>query len=265
MSFAALKVTSDELDVAFRSRFGELDRTGKLPRLWHRLGYYTPDIYYETIVARLAVQGCSWLDVGCGRCPFPENEQLARFLAQRCDRVVGVDPDVAVRENDLVHERVQTTLENFESPQPFDVVTLRMVAEHITHPASAVKSLAKLTRPGGKVVIYTINRWSPVSLVAWMVPFRFHHAIKSVLWGTKEEDTFPVAYQMNTRRTLRRLFEADGFREVQFARLSDCRTFFRILPLHYLELSIWSVLRAFGLSYPENCLLSVFQRCEQNH
>ena len=261
MSFAALHVSSDDLDVAFRYRFGELDRTGELPRLWHRLGYYTPDIYYETIVARLIGEGSTWLDVGCGRCPFPENEPFASVLIQRCQRVVGVDPDAAVLENNLIHERVQVALEDFVSPQPFDVVTLRMVAEHITRPVPAVEALAKLTRPGGKVVIYTINRWSPVSMAAWLIPFRFHHAIKSVLWGTKEEDTFPVAYQMNTRRTLRRLFEAQGFREAQFARLSDCRTFFRVRPIHYVELFFWSVLNVVGLAYPENCLLSIFERC----
>ncbi len=135
-----------------------------------------------------------------------------------------------------------------------------MVAEHITDPEVAVSSLARLTRPGGRLVIYTINKFSPVSIASMIIPHRLHHSIKRLLWNTEERDTFPVAYRMNTKKTLVGLFESHGFRLLQFAHLVDCRVLGRFRFLHFLELSFWRLCRSVGLSYPENCLLAVFER-----
>jgi SAM-dependent methyltransferase len=255
-----LHPTPEDLDQVFRRRFGDPNLTGPLPRLWHRLGYFTPDIYYEALVARLVTDGTAWLDVGCGRYLFPGNEQLADILARRCSRLVGVDPDPTIHDNPFVQHRVQCSIESFTSSEPFDVVTLRMVAEHVTRPHEVIAALARLTRPGSKVVVYTINRWSPVSLVAWATPCSFHHWAKAILWKTEEADTFPVAYRMNTRSTLRKLFAAHGFHEMSFAYLSDCRTFYRFRPLHYMELALWWSMSQVHLAYPENCMLAVFER-----
>src|SRR5205823_1700311 len=99
-------------------------------------------------------------------------------------------PDANLEENPFVHRRVRGTIDRLAWDHPFDVVTLRMVAEHITEPAAAVAALARLTRPGGKVVVYTVARWSPAALAARVIPFGLHHAIKRVLWRTEERDTF---------------------------------------------------------------------------
>src|SRR5262249_5616582 len=150
------------------------------------------------------------------------NRPLARLLADRCGLLVGVDPDITLEENQFVHERVRSTIDLFHTNRTFDLVTLRMVVEHITEPAATVKALARLTRPGGKVVVYTINQWSPIPLATRLVPFNWHHPIKRLLWETEEKDTFPVSYQMNSRSRLARLFRANGFTEGYFAYLEDC-------------------------------------------
>jgi SAM-dependent methyltransferase len=173
-----------------------------------------------------------------------------------------VDPDEGINENLFVHQKVQGTIEDFVSKESFDLISLRMVAEHIPCPDATVASMARLTRPGGKVVIFTVNRWSPVALAAWAVPFRLHYPLKRALWGVRSgAGTFPVTYLMNTRRCLQRVFSAHGFRERHFAYLDDCRTFYRVRLLHCLELLLWSVLRTVGVVYPENCLLGVYERC----
>src|SRR5947208_2800014 len=92
------------------------------------------------------------------------------------------------------------------------------------HARRLLRGPGRPARPGGKVVAYTVNRWSPVSLAAKAIPFGLHHAFKRALWRTEERDTFPVAYRMNTRGALRRAFGAHGFREAGFAYLDDCRT-----------------------------------------
>ena len=69
-----------------------------------------------------------------------------------------------------------------------------------------------------------------------------------------------AAYRMNTRPQLRRLFARHGFREAYFAHLPDCRTTFRFRLLHGLELLLWRALDRVGVTYPENCLLGIYER-----
>jgi SAM-dependent methyltransferase len=159
-----------------------------------------------------------------------------------------------------VHRRVKCTLEAFETQERFDLITLRMVVEHVTDPASAVAALGRLCRDGGKVLIYTVDKWSPVSLFAAMTPMRVHHGIKRVLWGTDEKDSFPTAYRMNTRAHLRALMEGAGFNEAAFRRLADTRSTHGFRALNVAELSLWRALRAIGLEYPERCLLGIYEK-----
>jgi SAM-dependent methyltransferase len=256
----ATLIPGEKLWEIFRLKYGDPATYGWGPRMRSRVRHFTPDDYYEALVDRLVAPGCAWIDVGCGRDIFPDNEPLAARLAARCQILVGVDPDNNLDENPYVQERAKTTIDRFRTTRTFDLVTLRMVAEHINDPDSAVASLARLTRLGGKVIIFTVNKWSPASLAAKIIPFRWHHAIKRLLWRSAEQDTFPVSYRMNTRKSLRRAFEARGFRETSFAYLDDCRTFGRFRVPHYLELSLWKLLRRFGLRYPENCLLGIYER-----
>lgn len=244
----------------FRLKYGDPNKTGWWPAFSYRLGYFFPDDYYEALVAKLVQERQPWLDVGGGRDLFPLNRPLASLLSERSGCIVGVDPDDALDENPFVHHKIKALIENYTDSRTFPLVTLRMVAEHITRPQRAVEALARLTAPGGYVVIYTINLWSPLSWLSWLVPFRFHHPLKRFFWGTEEKDTFPVAYKMNTRRRLARIFAAAGFREHAFGYLSDCRSLARFRSLFRLELNIWRTLNALGWVYPENCLLGVYQR-----
>lgn len=254
-------MTEQELSEIFQIRYGNLSGVGWAPRMRWWFNYFTPDEYYEAVLDKLVAPGSRWLDVGCGRNVFPGNSNLAQILAKRCERLVGLDPDETLEENTFVHQRIKATLEEFQSDCAYDVVTLRMVAEHIADPSRAVSSLSRLTKPGSKVVIYTVNRNSPVSIISWWTPFALHDPIKRIFWGTEEKDTFPVWYRMNTRKELGVVFGQWGFKESSFAYLDDCRTLAGFRATLLLELCSWRVLHAIGLRYPENCLLGVYERC----
>jgi len=249
-----------DLNEIIRFRYGGLDNMGWSPRMRLRFGYFTPDEFYEAVVKKLVRSRLSWLDVGSGRHIFPGNEPLAYHLADRCAELVGVDPDPTIDDNRIVRHRVKLPIEEFRTDQVFDVITMRMVAEHIAQPDLVLESLARLTKQGGRVVVYTVNKWSPVTLASWLTPFWLHHPLKRLLWRSEERDTFPVRYAMNTRERLSALFESHGFSERHFAYLDDCRTLSRFRALHFLELSAWQIARSVGLRYPENCLLGVYER-----
>lgn len=256
---SGLRVTLDDLLAVFNLKYRRTPQLGWGPRTRLERGYFTPDEYYEAVVRRLVVDGADWVDIGCGRDIFPQNPALARELAAKCGRLLGIDPDPNVRDNPFIKEAHEGPVETAGDKGRFDVVTLRMVAEHIEHPVESLRSIAAMTKPGGHVVVFTPSKWSPVPIVTRLTPFSLHHPVKRWLWGTETRDTFPVQYKMNTRGRLRKLFSDAGFREVFFARLADCRLFAHFPVLNKVELGLWRLCVATGLRYPENCLLGVYQ------
>jgi SAM-dependent methyltransferase len=241
-------------------KYGPPERMGWGPRLRRRFGYHTPDDRYEALLFDLIDADTAWLDVGCGRTVFPSNPQGAALLAGRCRLLVGLDPSDNVRDNPLLHERAQCLLQDYRTERRFELITLRMVAEHIEEPKVALAALARLAKPGGRVVIYTVEALSPATILSALTPIGVHHAVKKFLWKTEERDTFPTAYKMNTRRALRRLFQAAGFREESFRHLDDCRSFARWRWANTAELVAWRCLNAVGLRYPEACILGTYRR-----
>ncbi len=254
LSYARAKLEAFEVKVAGAKRLGWS------PVIRQRFRYYTPDECYEAALLRLIDPTSRWLDVGCGRDIFPSNRPLAQLLSKRCKTLVGVDPSPNIEQNSLVHRRARTTLEEYVSEQQFDLVSLRMVAEHIPDPAAAVSALARLTTVGGKVVIYTVSKLSPSSLIAASTPLAFHHILKRLLWRTQKDDTFPTVYRMNTRSELQLLFSKSGFTEEEFFYLNDCSSFARWRLTLILELCFERAFRFLGLRYPEVCLLGVYKR-----
>lgn len=244
----------------FHLRYGTEAGLGWGPRLRRDHGYHTPDDVYEALLAGLVGQGCRWLDVGCGRHLFPNNPQLARSLASRCARLVGVDPDPTLQENPFVHERVPLPMDDYDGQGAFDVVSLRMVAEHVEQPERCVQAIARALRPGGVAVVYTVFAWSPMPLLTRLAPMGLRHRVKSWLWGTVPKDTFPTRFRMNTRGKLQRLFAGVGLAEVAFLRLDDCRTFARFRRLCELELRLRTLCRAVSMPYPEHCLLGIYRK-----
>ncbi len=244
----------------FHLRYGPAARLGWGPRLRADYGYYTPDDVYEALVAGLVVPGMAWLDVGCGRELFPSNREAARALSQRCARLVGVDPDPTLQENPWVHEKAACGIDTYDGKGQFDLVTLRMVAEHIAAPEVAVRSIHRALRPGGLAVVYTVFAGSPMPLLTRLAPMSLRHRVKSWLWGTQAKDTFPTCFKMNTRGKLERLFAGVGMHEAAFLRLDDCRTFARFRGLCELELKVMRLCRSVRLPYPEHCLLGIYRK-----
>lgn len=130
------------------------------------------DAIYEMVAEALRTRGISrgrLVDVGCGR------GELWRALSSCFDRYCGLD---AVRYDHFPSdaEFVQVDLDAPEWPLgdgDADVVTGVETIEHLENPWAFVRSLTRLAKPGGWVVVTTPNQLSALSMVTLIVKRRF--------------------------------------------------------------------------------------------
>ena len=108
------------------------------------------------------LKGAAALDVGCG------GGILSEALARAGARVLGIDLSQAVLDVAELHalegkievEYKPMAAEQLalEQPAAFDLVTCMELLEHVPDPAAMVAALAALVKPGGDVVVSTLNR-----------------------------------------------------------------------------------------------------------
>jgi 2-polyprenyl-6-hydroxyphenyl methylase / 3-demethylubiquinone-9 3-methyltransferase len=137
------------------------------PRWWDPDGEFRPlhdlnPARLDYIEARAGLAGRQVLDVGCG------GGLLAEGMARRGARVLGIDlalEALAVArlhalETGVAVEYRQIAVETLaeSAAAGFDVVTCLEMLEHVPDPAAIVAALARLVRPGGHVIVSTINR-----------------------------------------------------------------------------------------------------------
>jgi 2-polyprenyl-6-hydroxyphenyl methylase / 3-demethylubiquinone-9 3-methyltransferase len=110
----------------------------------------------------VSLSGKQALDVGCGGGIL--SEAMARSGAQ----VLGIDLSQSVLDVAELHalegkvavEYRAVAAEDLAQDRPaaFDVVTCMEMLEHVPDPAASVAALAALAKPGGTVIVSTLNR-----------------------------------------------------------------------------------------------------------
>jgi len=140
---------------------------------------------------RSEISGADVLDAGCG------GGILSESLARKGGRVTGIDiaPRVLataklhLHESGLAVDYQEKTVEQLaeESPAAFDIVTCMEMLEHVPDPASIVKSLEILLKPGGHAFLSTLNR-TPLAFVLGIVGAE--HIAKLLPRGTHRYDRF---------------------------------------------------------------------------
>jgi SAM-dependent methyltransferase len=145
------------------------------------------------------------LDAGCG-----SGRVFQHRLAGRVRRVVGVDVTDEHRANANIDDALKANLGALPlRDATFDLIVMSHVAEHLTQPEAVFRELARVLRPGGRLLLLTPNRWHYVPLVARLVPYRLHVAFNR--WrGVDARDVFPTAYRANTAGRLRQLSTGAG-------------------------------------------------------
>lgn len=187
----------------------------KLLRKYYGTSVHPYRVYEQHVDALLKPDGVL-LDAGCGR-TVPV---LKKYLG-RAGRLIGVE---LVDFTDVPSgiETYNADLAKLPLPDAcVDLIMSRSVFEHLTDPDSVYREFFRVLKPGGAVVFLTANMWDYGTLVARLVPNRFHARIVSHVEGRAEEDTFPTAYKTNTPGDVNRLAASAGLRVESFQYLSQ--------------------------------------------
>lgn len=176
---------------------------------------------FEREVERLLRPDYTLLDAGCGRTA----PVLARYRG-KAKRLIGVDlvdftseiPGLELLNNDLGHISLPDAR--------VDVVMSRSVMEHIDDPLAVYREISRILKPGGHFIFLTANLWDYASLIAKLVPNRFHPWIVSRVEGRKEQDVFPIRYRTNTFGAVRQFADRSGFEIASFSYLGQYPCYF---------------------------------------
>jgi 2-polyprenyl-6-hydroxyphenyl methylase/3-demethylubiquinone-9 3-methyltransferase len=131
------------------------------------------------------------LDVGCGGGIL--SESMAKLGAHVSGIDMGQEPlNVAklhALESGIKVHYEQITAEKFaeQHPAQFDVVTCMEMLEHVPDPESIIASIATLVKPGGHVVMSTLNKTIKGYLFGVLAAERL---LKLVPEGTHDHDKF---------------------------------------------------------------------------
>jgi 2-polyprenyl-6-hydroxyphenyl methylase / 3-demethylubiquinone-9 3-methyltransferase len=132
------------------------------------------------------------IDVGCG------GGILSEAMARGGARVLGIDLSQAVLDVAELHALEAKLAVEYRaiaaeelaaaSPRSFDLVTCMEMLEHVPDPAATLAALATLVKPGGNVIVSTLNR-KPMAFavaivgaeyIARMLPRGTHEYLKFI-------------------------------------------------------------------------------------
>lgn len=162
-------------------------------------------------VQALAMDAKTILNIGCGRgagkddsCPYRAKLHDLRGSGRR---VIGIDIDESAAGNPFVDE-----FRLIERPKSWPVETASIdlamadyVLEHVERPEDFFEELHRVLKPGGVACLRTPNRWGYVSMLARLIPNRFHRkVVTTVQKERKDEDIFPTYYRANSKRAIRK-------------------------------------------------------------
>lgn len=137
-----------------------------------------------------------------------------------------------------------------------DVVLLRYVAEHIGDPRQAFSEIHRVLKPGGKVLILTTNRNSPLILLPGLIPYPLRKKLITYVFKAKDEDIFPTWHRLNSRSDfskLKDLFEIEKWTYLQDVNWSR-KWLFILLFLFHLKTK-W-----LGLRFLQSNILTILKK-----
>jgi len=169
---------------------------------------------YASLIAEHLSPHSLWLDAGCGSRLLEGNmDRLENWLVTHCKSIFGMDVGLTSNRN------IKTLLRGSLYRLPFsdntlDLITCRMVVEHLDHPAEAFAEIARCLRPGGAFIVMTPNLLNYAifgnALASEVLPEKARLRIVQAFDSRAKEDIFPVRYKANTMPRLVELLNVSG-------------------------------------------------------
>lgn len=98
-------------------------------------------------------------------------------------------------------------------------------------PDHVVSELARVTRPGGRILVHTVNSRHYLAWIAKLTPHRFHQWAVRVTEGREGQDVYPTQYRANTTAEVQALFQKHGCRYGRGGEIADIPQFVPYPPL----------------------------------
>ncbi len=189
-----------------------LDRQERYRRRYaqEQPGWATSGARLEARVRAAAFPSARVLDIGAGRGGVLELIWADVALA------VGVDPDLAsLRERRAPIPAAQAWGDRLPLVAgQFDLALAVWVFEHLADPARTLTEIARVLRPGGRLIFLTPNRFHPLiraNRVSQLWP-DLQRRIVPALYARAADDTFRVHYRANTVAEIVDLAARSGLR-----------------------------------------------------
>ena len=194
-------------------------------------GWTHPYRTYEKIILDHIGPGSVVLDAGCGR-TAPVLQKLVGFGKY----LIGIDVCRLhkTQENKSLY-LLKSDLQTISlSDNSVDVIISRSVLEHVGNPVTAYKEINRVLKPGGYFIFLTPNYYDYASLIAKLIPNRFHSRIVRLTEGRDEDDTFPTYYRSNTGRDIKKLAKITGFQVTRIDYLGQYPSYFMFNPMLFI-------------------------------
>ena len=204
-------------------------RCEELKNLYYPKGLYPgPRQRYLDSIERCLGPKSRVLDAGCGG-----DWDISQYLYAPGRTVVGIDLAPPLQRTPGT-DGVRGTLEHLPfADASFDLVVSMSVLEHLRDPLSSLSELARVLRPGGRLLVQAPNLLDYVSVISRLTPFRVHEWVLYNLVGRAMGTVFPTFYRANTAGALTRLLLRTGLIPVRIQLFNQYPAYLMFSPLAF--------------------------------
>jgi ubiquinone/menaquinone biosynthesis C-methylase UbiE len=204
---------------------------------------------YDQLLHKYLNKETVWLDIGCGR-----NEHVTKY-GKQAKIAIGIDKliDPEIDEAPFIH----ADLRNIPLPDNYaDLITLRMVVEHIERVPEDFFEINRLLKPDGILIFMTTNRMSPVVFIPNLFPDSLKKWFILKIFKVLDKDVFPTHHKFNSPKLVKKgIYDLRPF-TIQFI---------EIVPMSRLLLliifGIWySIVKYSTLTYLRSNILAVYKK-----
>jgi SAM-dependent methyltransferase len=169
---------------------------------------------YAGLIAEHLLPDSVWIDAGCGnRLLEDDMDSLENWLAVQCKTMIGMD--LTVTSHRSITRLAQGSLYHLPfADNSLDLITCRMVVEHLEDPAKAFRETHRCLRPNGAMVVITPNLRNygifGHAVAAKFLKESWRLKLIQSSYACSRKNLFPVHYRANTMPRLVRLIEESG-------------------------------------------------------